>query len=315
MTTSTQYVLLGGCGVLVVGLVAGATAYVAGGFPTVAQAQAVPAELRYFPANASVVAFADVRGVMASDLRRRLRDSTGRSDGQREFESRTGIDIEQDVDQIVACLVPGPGEPEGLVIATGRFESERLEALAQQQGGTIEDYRGVRVVTRPTNDRDMAMAFLEPGLVALGSTPTVRQAIDTPARGGVTSNERLMELMSEIESGSDAWLIARMDDPESLAWLPDGIQSRVPALVAFALDGRVNGGFSGRITAEARDDQASQDLSDVVQGFLALARMQGGSRPELASALNGLQITRLGRRVTLSFELPPDVLEMAIPER
>lgn len=201
------------------------------------------------------------------------------------------------------------------MIATGRFEHTRLEALAEAHGGAVEVYRGVRLLTRPLSDRDLAMAFLEPGVVALGSTASVRQAIDTPAGGDVTSNERLMDLMAEIQSDNNAWIIARMDDPATLGWLPDRIQSQVPSLDAFVLGSRVNGGVRGRFTAEARDDQASQDLSDVIHGFLALARMQGGSRPELTSLLDSLHLTREGRRVTLSFELPPDVLEMALPPR
>ena len=145
----------------------------------------------------------------------------------------------------------------------------------------------MQVVTRPTGERDIAMAFLEPGVLALGATSVVRRAIDTPSGADVTSNQRLMDLVSEIQSGSNAWLVARMDDPAALAWLPDRVQSQVPALEAFALGGRVNGGVSGRITAEARDEQASQDLTDVLQGFLALARMQSGTRPELATVLDG----------------------------
>jgi hypothetical protein len=315
MTTPTRYVLFGSGCILALGLVAGAVAYVEGGFPALARMQSAPEELRYFPASASVVAYADVHGVMTSELRQRLREAGPPSQGQRDFQSRTGIDIEKDVDRIVVCLVPGPGEPEGLMIVTGRFEPQGLEALAEAHGGTAEEYHGVRVVTRPMSDRDLAMAFLEPGVIAIGSTPTVRQAIDAPVGGDVTSNEPLMDLMGEIQSGSNAWLIARLDDPASLAWLPDRVQSQVPALDAFALAGRVNGGVSGRITAEARDEQAGQDLSDVVQGFLALARMQGGNRPELTPMLEGLQLTRTGRRVTLSFDLSPNVVEMAIPQR
>ena len=158
------------------------------------------------------------------------------------------------------------------------------------------------------------MAFLEPGVLALGSTSVVRQAVDAPG-ADVRSNEPLMGLMTEIEGGSNAWLVARMDDPASLAWLPDRVQTQVPPLEGFAIESRLNGGLTGRITAEGRDEQATQNLTDVVQGFLALARMQGGSRPELTPILDGFELTRTERRVTLSFNLPPDVLESMIPQR
>lgn len=315
MTTPTRFVLLGACGVLCGGLAVGAVAFVQGGFPALERPPSVPSELRYFPAAASVVAYADIQGVMASDLRRRFRHAAPESEGQRDFESRTGIDLERDITQVVACLVPGVGEPVGLVVATGRFEAERLEQLAQDHGGTAEEYHGVRVVTRPSQGRELAMAFLEPGVLALGSISVVRQAIDTPGGPGVTSNERLMGLMTEIEAGSNAWLIARMDDPASLAWLPDHVQTQVPPIEAFAIGSRINGGLSGRVMAEGRDEQATQNLSDVLQGFLALARMQGAARPELAPMLDAFQLTMTDRRVMLSFDLPPDLFDMAMPQR
>ena len=314
MSKPTRLVLLGACGVLFAGLAVGAVAFVQGGFSGQLETPAIPDELRYFPSTASVVAYADVRGVMASDVRQRFRDSAREAEGQREFESRTGIDLERDVDQVVACLIPGVGEPDGLVVATGRFQPDRLEQLAQEHGGTAEEYRGVRVISRPTGDRDLAMAFLEPGVLALGSTSVVRQAVDAPGTD-VTSNERLMGLMTEIDGGSNAWLIARMDDPDALSWLPDRVQTQVPPLEAFAIGSRLNGGLSGRITAEGRDEQATQNLTDVVQGFLALARMQTGSRPELASVLDGFELSRTERRVILSFNLPPDVFQTVTPAR
>ena len=137
MTKPTRYIVVGGCGILVAGLAAGTVAFVQGGFQGLTGAATIPNELRYFPDSANVVAYADIRGVMASDLRRRFREATPESEGQREFESQTGIDLEQDIDQVVACLVPGSGEPEGLLIASGRFETDQLTQLARQHGGTV----------------------------------------------------------------------------------------------------------------------------------------------------------------------------------
>ena len=313
MKGPTRYVLLGGAGILMLGLAVGVVAYIQGGLPALARAQSAPDELRYLPAEASVVAFADVRDVMMSDLRKRLRDAGSDPDGQREFRDWTGIDIENDIDRVAACLVAGPDGPEGLVVASGRFNSGRLEALVLEQGGSVEDYRGIRLVTRPTGDRDLSVAFIAPEVLALGSTPTVRRVIDLPAGGDVTSNQRLMALMSFIPAGSNAWVIARLDDPASLAWIPDGVRSQIPSLVAFALGGRVNGGVSGTITVEARDEQAGQNLRDVVQGFLALVGMQGGRQPGLRAVLDGFQLTSMGRHVTLNFDLPLEVLDRVFP--
>src|SRR6185436_5585144 len=69
-------------------------------------------------------------------------------------------------------------------------------------------------------------------------------------------------------------------------------------------------GIDGVISAEARDDQAAQDLRQVVQGFVALGRMQAGpNHPEIADFLNSLQLTGQGRTVTLGFSIPAAMID------
>ena len=312
----TRYVLCGGASVLIVGFLGGLVAYLEGGPSALAVAQGRPDQFRYLPAEASVVAFANVRDVMYSDFRQRFRQIQPDLDGQREFQEQTGIDIENDIDEVVACLVPnGSDEPEGLVVLSGRFDATRLEALARAQGATFEEYRGRRLVKTAAGENTVAMAFVEAGVIAIGSEPIVRRAIDLPSTGeDVTSNERLMSLLSNIESGSNAWAIGRLDDSAVLDWLPDEVETQIPQIAAFAVGGRVNGGVSGTVTAEARDDEAGQNLRDVLQGFLALARMQTSSRPELRTLLDSIQLSAAGTTVSLSFAFPPEILQQLLPE-
>ena len=71
--------------------------------------------------------------------------------------------------------------------------------------------------------------------------------------------------------------------------------------------------MSGTITAETRDEQARQHLHDVVQGFLALIRL-AGSQNQLGGLLDAFQLTSGGTTVTLSFDLSPELFELAFPE-
>ena len=54
------------------------------------------------------------------------------------------------------------------------------------------------------------------------------------------------------------------------------MKDQLPAISWFSVKGVINGGIDGLIRAEARDDQAAQDLRQVVQGFVALGRLQAG---------------------------------------
>src|SRR4030095_6989739 len=107
MMARTRYFVVASLLVLGVGVGTGLVAYSVG-FPAGAfQRQGGPDELQYVPSGAAVIAFANVQEVMASELRQKLHQALPfPADGQHEFQNRTGINIETDIDRIVACLTP-----------------------------------------------------------------------------------------------------------------------------------------------------------------------------------------------------------------
>ena len=322
MRANTRYVLLGGGGVLVVGFLVAGVAYLQGGFPALAVTQSGPAELQYVPAEASLIAYANVRDVMQSSFRQRIREIQPDLDGQREFQEETGIDLENDVDHIVASLVQtGAERPSGLVLLTGRFDEPSLESLAREHGGSAEQYGGHTLLSRALGDdqTELAMSFVDVGVLALGSADMVRRAIDVSSPGAgdtdVTSNERLMGLMTHVRGSHNAWAIAEFDGTDGFSFLPDEVESQIPPLTAMAVGGRVNGGVSATVTVETRDEQAGQDLRDVVQGLVALGRMRASSEPGLRALLDTVQLSSSGRAVTLSFDMPSEILDLVFSTR
>jgi len=318
MTKRTRYFVFGSVTVLLVGLCTGLVAYYTG-MPMGAFGQSTNlSELRYVPASASVVAYADVRNLMQSELRKKLHSAVDedREDGQAEFQKQTGIDIENDIDRVVAYMEPIEGAEgySGMVVATGRFDQGRLEALAREHGGLVEDYGGKRLISKADTDSDngshksMTVAFLETGVVAVGETAVIKRSIDRQGAQSVTGNSELMNLVNDIDD-SNAWAVGRFDALMSQARLPEGVASQIPAVKMFSASGHINGGLSAVIRAETRDEQAAQNLRDVVQGFLALAKMQANTQPELQALLGSLQLSGTGKTVALSFQVPPQVIE------
>jgi hypothetical protein len=317
VTTKTRYFVIVSLLVLVVGVGTGLVAYYVG-FPTLAlQGAPGPEELRFVPRNATLVAFANVNDVMNSSLRERLRQALpDQPDGQREFQEATGINIETDIDRVVASLAPD----NVLVVARGRFDTVKIEALMREHGAVVEDYKGVRVIAAvPQPDdpqpgqmhHELSVAFLEPGLAALGSRMLVRNAIDLKAGGdNVTANEELMKLVESLDRGNNLWAVGRFDSLSSQARLPEEIATRLPPITWFSASGHINGGVSGVLRAETRDEPSAENLRDVIRGFLALVKMQAGSRPELLAMVQSLQLGGTGTTVALSFEVPEAVFDL-----
>ena len=339
MTKKTRYFMTGSAAVLAGGLCTGLVAYYGGGFPALV-ASTGPTELSYVPADASVVAYADVKSIMTSELRQRFKQSVPTpmgEEGQREFFEKTGIDIETDIDYVVAAATALPGNgnmhPNGVVVARGRFDIVKLEGLAREHGAQVQDYKGKRMLTlqhtssnldapvsgEPTSTQTASntgvLAFLEPGLVAVGDLSSVQRAIDAQLSAqSITSNNEMMDLVKDIEQSNNAWAVGRFDLIASQAKLPDEISQKIPPVKWLAIAGHINGGISAQLRAEANDDQAAENLRGVLNGVISLARLQGQNDPKLTSLINSLQLTGEGKTVRLSFAVPSEIFELMQPK-
>ena len=175
MSRRTRYFLIGAVAFLVIGLSIGTVAYYNGGFKALGLSAAGPAELQFVPENAAVVAFANVQQIMRSDFRQRIKQlEAGKGErGQQEIKDQTGIDIENDIDTVVAYgIFEGTAaKTNGVVMATGRFDQQRIGDFVRQKGGTVGDYQGKPLMTfvSPEHpDSGGALAFLSGNQVALG---------------------------------------------------------------------------------------------------------------------------------------------------
>jgi hypothetical protein len=340
MTKKTRIFMTGSAAVLATGLCTGLVAYYGGGFQALV-ASTGPDELTYIPADSAVVAYAHVRSIMDSELRQRFKQSGAipplhDEQGQREFREKTGIDIEHDIDYVVAAAgnpaAGGEFRAQGVVVARGRFDTVKLEGLAREHGAEVREYKGKRLLVLRHFAQDQApaapgvetntsipqgtgvLAFLEPGLVAIGDSTSVQRAIDAQLSGqSIRSNGEMMDLVSDIERTNNAWAVGRFDLIASQAKLPDQIARQIPPVKWFAAAGHVNGGVSVQLRAEATDDQAAENLRGVLNGIISLGRLQGKNDPKLTPLIDSLLLSGSGKTVQLSFAIPAEIFELMAP--
>ena len=302
MTQKSRYFPIASTAVLVVALGAGLVAHLA--YQRASGVAAwFPPELRYVPANAALVAYVDVRRVMNSKLRELMPAiESGSRQWRQTLSDAAGIDLEKEVDYVVAYVEPSdtsadkPDAPRAMMLVQGTFERARIEQFVRDKGSLVAQGRTV--------------GFVRPDLLAIGAATLVRRALDTSGSAkGLTTNGELMGLIRDA-SGSTAWIVGYFDAVSRSMKLPSSVSGQVPPVRLVSAKADVNGGVNASITAETSDAAAAEQFREMVRGFTALARLQGASNSQFASALKSLELSGTDRIVQVSLAISPETLRV-----
>ncbi len=191
----------------------------------------------------------------------------------------------------------------------------------------MRDYRGKRIISVHPIPPDMvdehesaahganqlAVAFVESGIVAVGSLRSIERAIDTAGSANITGNPDMMKLVRDVDTGT-VWAVGKFDALASQAHLPENVASQIPPIQYFSASGRIDGGVDGTVSVQATTPEGAKNLAAVVNGFLALGRMQMTGKNAQTQALKNVLDTLAPRiddkTVSISFSVPADVLKM-----
>jgi hypothetical protein len=329
MTKKTRTFVLVAAAVLFTGLAGGLVAYLA--YTRVAGlAAGWPAELRYVPAEAEVVAFANVRAVMDSELRRALVPSIDPESrkGKQMMNDFAGVDLEKQVDHVVMYVEPfirqsqdveRGGIPRASLLVNASFDEARIEQFIRERGGAMEEYNGRKLFTHQDGPEQIAVGFVAPNLIAIGQIDLVRRAIDISSGSAkdfhnITTNREMMTLIRD-NSGSTAWIAGQFEEISRRMKLPTSLAGQVPPVRLVSVKADINGGAKLAIRAEAGDKAAADQLREVVRAFVSLARLQAGTKPEFEGILKSIELSGTDATVRLSFAVSPETLRVIAPQR
>ena len=245
------------------------------------------------------VAYANVHEVMVSELRQRIRRTVPIPDnGQQEFENQTGINIETDIDRVVACLAPprrrtprcrSPAWSSRAAGSTKR-QDRSADALARSAGrklqGRAADRR--RRISTPVDGRSGPLRRAcrwryraGPGRRRQHARSCAAQSTSRRAAATTSRERRGDERVKTFEcgntpgpsGGSTRCTARRSFRPVSRARFRRSRGSRRPA--------RIDSGVAGTFRADARDDESATSLRDMFRGIIAFARLQTNAHPEI----------------------------------
>ena len=250
------------------------------------------------------------------------------------FLKETGLDPKRDVDIAVFSLsASGSDEPRPLVVFEGKFDSAALSAAAISRGAARVDAASATYYRLPqSSGREAhsggpgAVAFLSSRVIVAGNEPAVVHALELFAAGraGLPAKGTLAGMIGRIDPRSSAWVVVdagrvgRLKEAashlhESTEGPAAAVYSALRSVSWILLQANLSsGGVDVKATGLSSDEEARQNIEDVLRGMIAGWRMAVQSKnPELVSALRKFTISRDAEGVTISGKLPAELLKTA----
>jgi hypothetical protein len=283
--------------------------------------------LSLVPLDATSVGFVRVADLRTNPFQLRIFEETDKlsADGEAaRFLEEAGLNLRQDVDDIVVCAV-SDSTPRGiLLLAEGRFDPKKLSAAVAKRGAEPRVAPGgnyFRLSGSSNGSREDrhpgAVAFVDARTVLAGSEPAVVSALWARASGGTgfASGQGLGRELRRVDPSSTAWALVdvakwrparpiRSDSPAA------GVVSTLKSVTLVTFQATVQGdALSLKATGLSPDEETRGLLEDALRGLTAAWRLSAQEKsPELVAAIRKIQVSRDGEGVTISGTVPGELL-------
>ncbi len=194
---------------------------------------------------------------------------------------------------------------DSFVLGRGKFADELMAPDFSKRGVARFGYKSLTLF----GDEQQAMLLVNSSTIAMGDTPTLRTLVDgrTSFRG---LPGQLSALTKEVPHEAQFWG-AYTGGPVDLPLTGNLANvNKVLGLVGngiFYFD--LSQGVNGTITGVAATAQDAQQAHDGLVGFLGLGRMMTPGQSDLARALDGIQVTQDGQRVSVKIAESDELAE------
>lgn len=240
----------------------------------------------------------------------------------KKFFADTGFDPRRDVTEIVmASNWSGDASARWLVLARGAFNSARITAAVQANGGNVVSFSGIDLLgssVPPRTGQNPVVAFLDQTNAAMGDPDSVKAAIQRFQKGEkaaiIESNKKIQDLMSS----NDFWFYSMVPVSEFAGAMPDPNLSQAMQGNLLQAITQVSGGLKFgamvRLSAEAvtRSDKDAGALVDVVRfvaGMIQLNKEKSGTASDVSSLVDTMDLKTNGNVMTVSLLIPETQLE------
>jgi hypothetical protein len=223
-----------------------------------------------------------------------------------EITQEFGVDPRRDLNEL---LYVATGEKQYL-LARVVFQVQDLEARLQRKGLTKSAYKGFAI----WGDARNAVAFRKGSVLLMGSTETLRSAIDTEDGGRGEVPEEIADRLRGMPKGDQIWLVSRNGLPFVGTPTRSDIQSALSNIVAFIKAAAASLSIEDGLRLRAALGCVSQDgatrVNDALRGAVAIGRLSTkDNETALLKIYDAVQIERQENTVRVNAQLSGDQIQ------
>lgn len=281
----------------------------------------LPEIIRYLPAEYQVIFGMNVDRFVKSPIFLKFQDQHSQEYASKlqEFIANTGVDPTRDLHYLVAAGRAVEGQKgSGVVVAIGSFDENKITSFIKSKAPsppfefTYTDGTHILMFSETDSKKLLkGVAFMSSSEIALGDQDSLKALLDNRVKRGpgITANPVLAPLINSLHPDEMFWFAG---DPTSiLAKAPADTPFKNSLSAIQSVVGTLNldQAVVGKITANARDLESAQKLTDVARGFVALGQLAGEQNPELTELLKGVTVSVNQTQVSLVLNFPFELLE------
>lgn len=243
-----------------------------------------------------------------------------------QFVDATGIDWEQDLDQVAIALhrMPDSNGPNGPVaysmVLVGKLTGKQLNQWLEAHASARESYAGHTVYSVPSEGRSVRVAQIGYDMVAVSNTPTPEQIHSMLDRHRTAAlpfaNSLLSRYYDEVPLLSLAWGVGQIGLPfsESGAITVFGFRLPLEPDSTIVASLRWTGSLHLRVEEIAPSDDKAASQAAALATLVTLARgftvplANNSANSSLKELLKTAEVTQKRDRVVVTATLPPSFL-------
>jgi hypothetical protein len=278
--------------------------------------------LEIVPQNTNILVYANLGSLQQTPFGRDLRTHFDESikEGEenkeyREFSEKTGVKIEEDIDEIWLMGVATDSEAShGGAIIKGDFDEERImQYVQQQEPGKLSEqtYLGYKVYSFDDDDSPKSFTFLGQQTVVFGNEDWLKSVLQNTKDGkNVLENSAMSNFIREVPYKDQLWGIVNLSElsdtwAENIRKKGSGFKGTesIENMKAVIFSTRFDDKADLFIKGTFETSEEAELLADMLNGFKSMAKLMVSDDKEAIDMLNGIKIRSSGQDIQISTQV------------